>query len=291
MAISSTGDWVCCKNALTYKDFFPYIACTQKQILIKYTIDVWQKIEGAKFMLNPICSNFRYFFITSILILAICCVLPIQATAADQTVAMVNGQPIKASELEAHIAATQFGREQALEDLIDLQLVRSAVAANKVKAPSGTWSAEVRTEVEYALAKVLSLDIPPPQISLIVDHAWLKDASTEKDRAAGHALLVQLRNQVKAGATIPDAYNKLQVDGSNWHIGDHEEYPYNILAAEARDLPPGTLSEIIPGDGGEHLFKIHEKKEQIPSSSEFRYILSDHLRKDSKIDIIDLPTE
>lgn len=242
-------------------------------------------------MLNTICYNFRYALITSILIFAICCALSIQAIAADQIVAMVNDQPIKVSELEAHIAATQFGREQALEDLIDLQLVRSAAVANKVKAPSGAWSDEIRAEVEYALAKVLSLHIPPLQISLIIDHAWLKDAATEKDRTAGHALMVQLRNQVKAGTTIPDAYNKLQVDGSNWHIGDHEEYPYNIIPAEARDLPPGSLSEIIPGDGGEHLFKIYEKKERIPPSNLFRYALSHHLRKDAKIDILNLPKE
>jgi hypothetical protein len=215
----------------------------------------------------------------------------IQASADDQNVAVVNGQTIKTSELESHMSATQLGREQAVEDLIDLQLVRSAAIANKIKAPSGAWSTEARTEVEYALAKALKLDVPSPRIYIVVDHAWIKDAASEKERADTLALLVKLRDLVKAGSSIPAAFDKLVADGSSWHIGDHEEYPYDVIAPEARDLPPGSLSEILPGDEGKHLFKIYAKKEQLPSSAEFRYILNEHLRKNATITVIDQPEE
>lgn len=243
-------------------------------------------------MMRSIRLYFRCLFTFSwILMLVVCVAFTVQAFADDQVVAVVNGQTIKAPELESHMSANQLGRELAVEDLIDLQLVRSAVIANKIKAPSGAWSAEIRTEVEYALAKALKLDVPPPRKYIVVDHAWIKDEAEEKDRAVTLALLVKLRDLVKAGSSIPEAFNKLIVDGSNWHIGDHEEYPYDVIPAEASDLPPGSLSEILPGDEGKHLFKIYAKKEQYPSSAEFRYILNDHLRKDASINVIDQPEE
>jgi hypothetical protein len=212
--------------------------------------------------------------------------------AVDRTVAIVNGQPIKASELDAHVSTTKLAREEALEDLIDLCLTRVAVAANRVSAPAEPWSPEVRAKVELDLAKALGVDIPPPRVSLVVDHAWLKDVKSQKVRAAGRALLVRLRNLVKAGATIPEGYTKLKVaDGSAWHIGDHEEYPYSRLPAKMRDLPPGSLSEIIPGDGGLHLFKIYQRKDQPPSAEEIRAPLRTRLRSDASIERPETPTQ
>lgn len=212
-----------------------------------------------------------------------------QPIATDLTAALINGQPIKASELDAYAATAQLPREEALEDLIDLRLVRAAASARQVSAPVRPWSAEERAGVEYALAKALGLDVPPPRISLVVDHAWVKDAEDEKGRSSDRALLERLRALVGAGATIPDAYNQLQADGAAWHIGDHEEYLYEIIPAEAHDLPEGSLSPIIPGDGGLHLFKIYQRKQELPPSSEIRGLLSGRLRQDATIEIPETP--
>jgi hypothetical protein len=215
-----------------------------------------------------------------------------QLVAVDQTVATVSGQPVKASELDAHVAATNLPREEALEDLIDLHLTRAAVAAHGVSAPAEPWSPEDRAKVEFDLAKALGVDIPPPRVSLVVDHAWLKDVKSKKARAAGRALLVRLRKLVKAGATIPEGYTKLKVvDESAWHVGDHEEYPYSKLPATMRDLPPNSLSEIIPGDGGLHLFKVYQRKEEPPSADDVRALLRTRLRSDASIERPEAPTQ
>ena len=122
------------------------------------------------------------------------------------------------------------------------------------------------------------------RVSLIVDHAWLKDAEVEKTRVAGRALLVRLRTLVEAGATIPQGYDQLQADGALWHIGDHEQYPADVIPGEARDLPPGGLSQIIPGDGGLHLFRIYERKQELPYWDEVRVPLNARLRLDAAIE-------
>ena len=178
--------------------------------------------------------------------------------------ATVNGQPIAKSAVEAHAATTGLPREEALEDLIDLHLLRTAAAEGKITVPAGSLSPEQRRTLEYAVAVALGIDVPPPQVSLIVDHAWLKDAEDEKERAAGRTVLERLRTLVEGGATIPDAYTRLQVDGTLWHIGDQEEYAVDLLPSEAQDLPVGTLSKIIPGDGGLHLFKVYQRKQELP---------------------------
>jgi hypothetical protein len=214
-----------------------------------------------------------------------------QTAASDLTVAVVNGQPIKASALDAYASTMQFPIEEALEDLIDLQLVRQAAAIKQVKAPSGPWSAEERAEVELTLARALGLDLPPDRLNLVVDHAWVKDAQDEKTRAADRALLEQLRTLVEAGSTIPEAFIQLHIDGAAWHIGDHEEYPYEVIPPEAHDLPPGSLSPIIPGDGGLHLFKIYERKEQRPPTSEIHSLLIGRLRQDATIERPETPDQ
>ncbi len=54
--------------------------------------------------------------------------------------------------------------------------------------------------------------------------------------------------------------NTLEIPGEAWHIGDHEEYPLSVLPETVRTLGVGALSSVIAGDGGLHLFKIHERK-------------------------------
>lgn len=204
--------------------------------------------------------------------------------AASQPVATVNGQPITEADLAACAGTMTLTRNEALEDLIDLYLVRSAAAAHGISMPEGRWSPEVRAGIEYALAKALGIQVPPMRVVLVVDHAWVKDAPGKKGRVAGMAQLKRLRALVKAGATIPQAYARLQFNGNNWHIGDHEEYPYDVLPVAGRDLPVGALSPIIPGDGGLHLFRIYERKQQLPPCDDMRALLNARLRRDAVIE-------
>jgi len=207
-----------------------------------------------------------------------------KSAAIDRVVAVVNSQAITASELDRHVVATKLPREGALEDLIDLQLLRAAAAARGVKIPEGLLSGKQRADIEYALAQALSLNPPAMRVTLVVDHAWLKDSADENEQTAGRARLERLRSLAEAGATIPQAYEKLQVDGNPWHIGDHEEYPAEVVPAEARDLPPGSLSGIIPGDGGLHLFRIYQVKKELPPSEEIHGLLLEWLRRDATIE-------
>jgi hypothetical protein len=235
------------------------------------------------------------FFCSAVL----CAILsvPRVATAANaqpaggKPVVFVDGKPIGSADLDAHIAATGLPHDEALDDLINLRLERAAAVKAGLKVPSGRWSDDQRAGIELALAQALSLDIPQGRVSLVVDHAWLKDAEDEADRAAGNELMEKLRELVVAGSTIPAAYEKLQSDGRSWHIGDHEEYAIDDLPDEVRDLLAGSLSPVVPGDGGLHLFKIHQRKEEPPSREEVRGILLDQLRMDATIDLADEEVE
>jgi len=201
-----------------------------------------------------------------------------QASPAEVPVAVVNEQPIRSAELDAHMALTGLSREEALEDLIDITLIRIAAAENDIKTPAGKWSAEERAGIELALAQALTIEAAEPRVMLVVDHAWLKLSENEEAAAAGHTLMERLKSLVEAGATIPTAFARLKVDGNAWHIGDHEEYPYDSVPDEARDLPPETLSPIIEGEGGIHLFVIHKRREIPPSIDAVRGPLREMLR-------------
>lgn len=209
---------------------------------------------------------------------------PASGSAAGAVVALVNGRSITASELDAHCAATGQPRTAALDDLIDLHLVRAAAAANRIDAPAGSWNEETRTRIEYALAKALSLIPPEPVMMIVVDHAWLKDAADEKGLSVGGEQLKQLRKAVLARETIPAAFARLQFDGSDWHIGDHEEYPADVLPVEVRNLPQDSISPVIAGDGGRHLFKIYQQKKLSIPAEEVRQLLRGHLYNDSSIE-------
>lgn len=207
----------------------------------------------------------------------------VQPEARDRIEATVNGQPIKSHEVDNHVAAVQLSREDALEDLIDLRLIRAAAAAHNIAVPDGILPPGVRADIEYRLAVAMSLDIPRVRVMVIVDHAWLKDAEDAEQRAAGRSRIEQLRALAVKGATIPEAYSQLNVDGAAWHIGDHEEYLTEVLPAEVHNLAAGSLSPIIPGDGGLHLFRIYSRTEERPPRDEYRSPLLTRLRLDADI--------
>jgi hypothetical protein len=216
---------------------------------------------------------------------------PAQEPAAAPTsavVARVDGQTIAAAELAAHQTRTGLERAKALDDLIDLALLRAAATELKVALPADLVDAQARAGVELAVAQKLGLPVPATSHSLIVDHAWVKDSQAKKRQAAQRAAMERLRSLVEAGDTIPSAYPKLGLSGAAWHIGDHEEYDYEVVPPEGRDLPAGTLSPIVPGNGGLHLFKIIEHKQARPAADAVSSLLRPHLRNGKAIELAPL---
>lgn len=221
-------------------------------------------------------------------LLALCCVVP--ATMASDTAtaetpaATVNGRAITKAEVEAYSDAHQLPPEFALRDLIDLILLKAAATELRIKLPDEPWSSEAQAGVELAIAQGIGIEAAKPGIDLVVDHAWLKDAEDATGRATGREVLEKLRALAVKGATIPAAFARMQLDGTHWHIGDHEEYPFEAIPAEARDLPLGAISPIIPGDGGLHLFMIYAKKQSLGPMEVIASQLRDELRRRATIE-------
>ena len=207
----------------------------------------------------------------------------------NKPVAIVNGKTIIFAEVLDHINTAMLPYEAAVEDLIDLQLLKTAATARKVKMPDAPWSQEARASVELAVARSLGIEAAQPHTLLVVDHAWLKDAEDPKERAAGRGQLEKLRALVAGGASIPEAFTRMQLDGTLWHIGDHEEYMSDVLPAELGNLPAGGLSPIVPGDGGLHLIKVYERKEYQPPEDVISSLVREQLRQDVTIERPELP--
>ncbi len=209
------------------------------------------------------------------------------STEAAPAVARIDGHPVLARDLDAYQARSGLARAEALDDLIDLTLLRAAASDNGISLAPGALAPEARAAAELAVARKLALDVPPNAHVLLVNHAWVKDVKAKKAQAAQRAAIDRLRQLVAAGDTIPSGYPKLGISGTAWHIGDHEEYPYDVVPAEAHDLPPGGLSPVVPGDGGLHLFQIIDHKQVLPDASVVRGALCPRLRQGKNIEIID----
>jgi hypothetical protein len=203
-------------------------------------------------------------------------------------VAKIDGQPVTAGALAAHEKATGLSRGEALEDLVDLTLLAKAARAAGIGVPAPLGN-EARAVVELEMAKKLGFDIPPPRETLIVDHAWVKNTNKKKEDAKQRASIDKLRTLVEAGATIPAVWPELKLKGDNWHIGDHEEYPADVVPAAAGSLQPGGLSPVIPGDGGLHLFKVYSRKQAPPPTDVLRPALRDRLREGKTIELVEAP--
>jgi hypothetical protein len=163
------------------------------------------------------------------------------------------------------------------EEQLELAKLREACGKEGIPLPA-TPSAEERAKAELLLARKLGLDVPPDTDVLIVDHAWVKDAKKKATTAKQRKALEELRAAVVAGKTIPKAFETLPgVDGKVWHIGDHEEYPYTVVPGDAHDLAPGSVSPIIPGDGGLHLFQIYSRKQTPPPADAVHQLVRDKL--------------
>ena len=203
---------------------------------------------------------------------------------------MIDGQPISAAALDAHQAATGLPRAQALDDLVDLTLLRAAAATQGMPLAPGEPTPEARAAAELALARKLKLELPAQTDLLVVDHAWVKDGPKKSITAAQRKSLEALRGRVLGGQSLPEAFKTLPgVDSIAWHIGDHEEYPYGVVPAEAHDLPPGSVSPIIAGDGGLHLFKLYARKTPPPPVEIVHALVHAELRNGHAIETADLP--
>ena len=225
--------------------------------------------------------------IAMLALLALCSVVPAMALGAETAeppAATVNGRAITNAEVDAYSDALHLPREYALRDLIDLMLLKAAATELRVKLPDEPWSSDAQDGVELAVAQGIGIEAAKLRIELVVDHAWLKDAEDASERATGREVLEKLRAQAVKGVSIPDAFARMQLDGSLWHIGDHEEYPYEVIPAEARDMPPGAISPVIPGDGGLHLFRIYEKKQSLVPMEVISSQLRDELRRRATIE-------
>lgn len=236
---------------------------------------------------------------SAILTAAICCVMPalaeesaapspeaaseVSPALSEMPVVTVNGRVITFADMDAHAATIQSPHDVALEDMIAIQLLTTAATARNIKLPPLPWSQKTRTELEIAVAQALGIEAAKPHTVLIVDHAWLKDAENEKERATGRALIDSMRTLVTGGMNIPQAFAKMNLDGNIWHIGDHEEYSYEVIPPEARDLAAGSISPVIPGDGGLHLFRIYESKQQVGDLDTIVAILRSQLREGAEI--------
>jgi hypothetical protein len=208
--------------------------------------------------------------------------------APSPTVATIDGKPVLAAALDAHQAASKLPRAEALADLVDLTLLRDAAAAQGVPLAAGEPTPEARAAAELAVAQKLGLETPVPSDVLVVDHAWVKDAPKKAVTTRQKKQLESLRALVVAGQTIPEAFKTLPgVDGAAWHIGDHEEYPYGVVPPEAHDLSAGSVSPVVPGDGGQHLFKIYERKMKQPPADVVHAIVRDKLRDGKTIETVD----
>jgi len=201
-----------------------------------------------------------------------------------EVAARVDGQAIAVNALDAHQASTGLPRQEALDDLIDLTVLRKAAGANGIVVSSGALDPEARAAAEFELARKLGLPVSPANHVLLVDHAWVKDTKAKKAQAAQRAAIDRLRGLVAAGDSIPSGYNKLGISGNAWHIGDHEEYPYEVMPPAARDLPAGSLTPVIPGDGGLHLFRIIEHKQVRPAAGTVSSVLRPYLRESANIE-------
>jgi hypothetical protein len=124
-------------------------------------------------------------------------------------------------------------------------LVVLAACAPKTPAPPRAPAAPAHPPAESARKAT----------ALRVDHAWVKDA-TGAEQAKRRKAMETLRAKVANGGSFVESWYALGLDGRAWHVAEQETYDYSVVPAEARDLPVGSLSPIIPGNGGLHLFRI-----------------------------------
>jgi hypothetical protein len=72
-----------------------------------------------------------------------------QVTTTDLVVATVNGRPIRSWQVDAHALNSHLSSDDALEDLIDLKLVRGAAVSHGFSLPPGKWDGKERNGTAF----------------------------------------------------------------------------------------------------------------------------------------------
>ena len=198
-------------------------------------------------------------------------------------VALIGDKKIYADDLKAYEKKSGLVGKPALEDLIDLDLERTAAQKKNIDV-SSIETREGRAQVDYQLARALSLKVPEAKTTLVVDHAWVKDAAKPTVQAKQKKALEGLRTKVQAGEALPVAYKSMKLPAS-WHVTDHESLTADGVPPEARELKANDVSDVVAADGALHLFKVYERNERLPSSDEVRRPLHIALREGQIIEI------
>src|SRR5262245_53041614 len=108
---------------------------------------------------------------------------------ASPTVAVVDGTALTQSELDAVMSSRKLERDAALDELIDTQLTLARGRKEGLAVDDKAYDEPARAAYELKLARKIGLQLPPGKVSLVVDHAWVKDAAKPKDRAANRKLI------------------------------------------------------------------------------------------------------
>ena len=141
-------------------------------------------------------------------------------------------------------------RRHARTSFLALSLLLALAACSTTESPQ-----PAAPEPPAAMEPAPPEESPAPA-NLLVDHAWARDADAAQQQAAQVAAMAALRERVVAGGGFNASWNALNLDGANWHVAEGETYPSDVLPAEVRNLPAGTITPVVPGDGGLHLFRI-----------------------------------
>lgn len=202
-------------------------------------------------------------------------------------VGMVDGKKIYRDDLAAYEKQSGLVGKAALEDLIDLELLQRAakkkdIDYKDIKAPDG------RARIEYEVGRALSLPVPEASVQLVVDHAWVKDAKKPAAQNKQKADIEKLRVKVTEGQPLGDAWRGMKLPPTNWHVGDHETYGTDVLPAEAKTLKANDVSVVMAGDGGLHLFKVYERKQNLPPVELVRMELHRVLREGKIIEMYEI---
>lgn len=189
--------------------------------------------------------------------------------SGDKVVARVDGREIRVADVGRHAETFADDRAAALKDLIDLQLLETALRQRGLPTPPAPWTPENRAAVTDRLADALGIHSLSHLDDLQVDHAFVRDRPNRKAQEEQRGQFEELRRLVAAGRGLMEAWRSLGLDGDLWHVAEGEEYPAPVVPEGARHLKAGDLSPILPGDGGLHLFKVHGRRPQ-PQALEVR---------------------
>lgn len=210
-------------------------------------------------------------------------------TPAGKPIVWVDEQPIFSSSVETWATTQQLSFEGALDEQIDWVLLQNQARKFGIATSDSNRQGQTRTQLEQEVCAKLQLSIPMGPAQLQVSHAWIKDAEKAADKKTQRKDMDKLRSRVDKGEPFQKAWETLKLDGSLWHVADDETYPVDILPVGVQELGVGALSNVTPGDGGLHLFRIINKLPAQPDTDAIRANLRAKLREQATIRFAEPP--